>query len=299
MNLAALDLNLLVTLEALLAEASVGRAARRVGLSQPAVSHALRRLRGVLGDPLLVRVGPSMQLTPRAHALREPLGRALHEVRGLLQDERFEPGTSQRSFSLMMPDLLIDLIMPQLLARLQAIAPGVRLSVAPWRGAALHEEQARDVDAVITCTRTLLPGFRRQRLYTDRDALALRRGHPLGSRVGAWRGFMQARHVAVVGSGAREDMIDTWLRSKGVERPIGLTVPGYLQALHVVARSDLVAFVPGRLIDALVEPLGLLRVAPPVDPGVDEQYLFHPQRAQTDAGSKWLRGVLVAIGRAL
>src|SRR5687767_125378 len=91
MNLSSLDLNLLVALDALLSEASVGRAASRIGLSQPATSHALRRLREVIGDPLLVRVGARMQLTPRAQALRAPLREALDRVRGLFVAEGFDP----------------------------------------------------------------------------------------------------------------------------------------------------------------------------------------------------------------
>src|SRR5882672_8389748 len=106
MNLASLDLNLLVALDALLAEASVGRAASRIGLSQPATSHALRRLREMIGDPLLVRVGARMELTPRAQSLRAPLADALEQLRGLFTPEGFDPAVSTRRFALMMPDLV-------------------------------------------------------------------------------------------------------------------------------------------------------------------------------------------------
>ena len=114
--------------------------------------------------------------------------------------------------------------------------------------------------------------------------LAVRRGHPLGARLKNIDAFRAARHVAVACDGAREDMIDTWLRRHGIERSIALTVPSYLQALRMAARTDLVAFVPGRLVAALAAPLGLVAVAPPLDPGVDEQFMFHPTRAQADPG---------------
>src|SRR5262245_7303047 len=177
MHLSALDLNLLVALDALLAEASVGRAARSIGLSQPAASHALARLRSVLQDPLLVRAGGRMELTARAQTLRAPLAAALEQVRGLFEPRAFEPAKSARRFVLMMPDLVVDLLMPALALRIAAQAPHVRLDVTPWRGAAMHHADAmRDVDVVITCRGEACPGFVRQRLYTDRDVVAVRRG---------------------------------------------------------------------------------------------------------------------------
>lgn len=300
MNLAALDLNLLVALDALLTEAQVGRAAMRVGLSQPAMSHALRRLREVLGDPLLVRVGARMELTPRAQGLRAPLAAALDQVRGLFVSEAFDPATSTRKFRLMMPDLVVDLVLTPLAKRVSEAAPGVQLEVAPWRGPEIMTpEFARSIDIVVACIGDAFPGFHRQLIYTDSDALAVRRNHPLGERLRRLSVFKNARHVAVVSRGAREDMIDAWLRGEGVERQIALTVPGYLEALHVAARTDLVAFVPRRLIAVLAKPLGLVTVTPPIDPGLDRQFLFYPTRAQVDPSSIWLRRMIVAIGHEL
>ncbi len=111
--------------------------------------------------------------------------------------------------------------------------------------------------------------------------------------------FLKARHIAVVIRGQNEDLIDSWLRSKGIERPIALVVPGYIEALHIVARTDLVAFVPGRLIAALAKPLSLAAIAPPLDPGIDEQFMFTPTRAQFDPGSIWLRQLMLQTGREL
>src|SRR5260370_2124313 len=288
MNLASLDLNLLVALDALLSEAHVGRAAARIGLSQPAASHALRRLRELLDDPLLVRAGARMELTPRAQALRAPLAQVLDQVRGLLVAETFDPRTSSRRLALMMPDHVVDLVVPLLLERIGAQAPHVRLDVAPWLGPAIMTaELARSIDLVIACTDEAFAGFHRERLFADTEALAVRRGHPAGARLGRLDEFLLARHVAVVGRGQREDPIDSWLREKGVERRIALVVPSYLQALHMVAHTDLVAFVPRRLIETLVEPLSLIAVSPPIDPGKYEEFVFHPTRAQVDPCSIW------------
>jgi DNA-binding transcriptional LysR family regulator len=126
-----------------------------------------------------------------------------------------------------------------------------------------------------------------------------RKGHPLGKRLKDAEVFFKARHIAVVGRGEAEDMIDAWLRTKNLTRPVALTVPGYIQALHVVSQTDLVAFVPRRLIAALSESLSLMTVTPPIDPGTDQQYMFHPTRAQVDAGSIWLRNLVLETGRGL
>src|SRR6201995_4145915 len=299
MNLAALDLNLLVALDALLLEANVSRAAMRVGLSQPAMSHALQRLRDMLGDPLLVRVGARMELTPRALALRGPLAQTLDQVRGLFIPDDFDAIRSERRFRRMMPDLAGELLMPPLMAKVTELAPNVRLDIVPWRGPAIfNAEFARTIDLVISIG-DAFKGFHRQLLYTDHDALAVRRGHPLGAKLKRRDAFLNARHVAVVIRGQNVDLIDDWLRPKGIERRIALVVPGYIEALHIVARTDLVAFVPGRLIAALAKPLSLKAVAPPLDPGLDEQFMFYPTRAQFDPGSVWLRKLMLEIGREL
>jgi DNA-binding transcriptional LysR family regulator len=300
MNLSSLDLNLLVALDALLAEGHVGHAAKRIGLSQPATSHALHRLREITGDPLLVRAGARMQLTPRAEGLRAPLAEALHQVRSLFVEDRFDPATSARRFALMMPDHVVDLVMPPLLERIGAAAPEIRLDVTPWKGpSVLNADLARSVDLVIACVDEGFSGFHRQRLFADTEAVTVRRGHPLGARLKRMETFLDAAHVAVIGRGQREDPMDTWLREKGIRRRIALAVPGYLQALHVVARTDLVAFVPRRLIEALADALSLIVVLPPIDPGTYEEFLFHPLRASADPGSIWLRKHALQIGRML
>jgi DNA-binding transcriptional LysR family regulator len=299
-NLSAIDLNLLVALDALLVEAHVGHAGRRIGLSQPAASHALGRLRELLGDPLLVRVGSRMELTARAQALHAPLARALEHVRELFSTDPFDPATSTRRFVLMMPDLVIETIMPSLLARVSAQAPQVRLDIVPWRDPlTMAEPLARSLDVAICCAADGLTGFHRQRLYTDTDVLAVRRGHPIGAGLSRLDRFLDARHVAVVGTDRAADYIDVWLREIGIERRIALTVPSYLQALRVAAQTDLVAFVPSRIVAALSGPLALQAIRPPADPGVDVQIMAFPRRAHADPASIWLRSLIAAIAERL
>ena len=300
MNLSSLDLNLLVALDALLLEANVSRAALRIGLSQPAGSHALQRLRLMLDDPLLVRVGARMELTPRAQSLRAPLAQTLEQVRELLTTQSFDAARSQRRFRLMMPDIIAELFLPLLATRVGEQAPGVRLEVVPWRSpATISNEFGRSLDLIISCLGDAYPGFHRLLLYEDSDALAVRRDHPIGRRLKDAEVFFKARHIAVVGRGDGDDMIDTWLRTKNLARQVALTVPGYIQALHVVSQTDLVAFVPRRLIAALSASLSLMSVAPPIDPGTDQQFMFYPTRAQVDPGSIWLRNLVLETGRGL
>ena len=299
MNLNSLDLNLLVALDALLRDASVSRAAMRLNLSQPATSHALQRLRDLIGDPLLVRNGARMELTPRAQALRSPLAQALDQVRTLFVSDEFDAARSERHFRLMMPDLAVELLMPPLMEKVTRLAPNVTIDVVPWRSSTIFTPDfARTIDLVISIGNSF-KGFHRQRLYTDLDALAVRRGHPAGAKLRKREAFVAARPVAVIIRGHHEDLIDTWLRTKGIERRIALVVPGYIEALHVTARTDLVAFVPRRLIAALSKQLSLMTVTPPLDPGIDEQHMFYPTRAQMDPGSIWLRKLMLETGREL
>src|SRR5437899_11165597 len=299
MNLNSLDLNLLVALDALLREANVSRAAMHIGLSQRRGCYALQRVRDLIGDPLLVRTGARMELTLRAQGLRGPLTQALEQVRGLFTRDEFDAARSERHFRLMMPDLAVELLMPPLMEKVTKLAPNVTIDVVPWRGPAIFTaEFARTIDMVISIGNAFT-GFHRQRLYTDSDALAVRRGHPIGARLKRPDVFLDARHVAVVIRGQSEDLIDIWLRPKGIERKIALVVPGYIEALHVAARTDLVAFVPRRLVAALTKQLSLQTVAPPFDPGIDEQFMFYPTRAQMDPGSIWLRNIMLGIGREI
>jgi len=300
MDLASLDLNLLKALDAFLREANVGRAALRLRLSQPAASHALRRLREALHDPILVRNGLRMELTPRAESLREPLKAALDQMQSLFAGEPFNPAQSARHFRLLFPDLVVELLLPQVMNKIAKQAPRVAIEVMPWRGPdGMTVEFTRSLDLICSFAADAYKGFHRLTLYKDSDAVAVRKGHPLGKRLSRRETFFSVRHVAVAGRGQREDIIDFWLRGKNLERNVALTVPTYIEALHLVSRSDLVAFVPRKLIASLARQLMLAAIDPPVDPGIDEQFLFYPARAQTDSGSIWLRNLVVETAREM
>jgi len=299
-NLSSIDLNLLVALEALLSETHVGRAARKLGLSQPATSHALKRLRDLLCDPLLIRVGSRMELTPRAAGLREPLGETLQRVQTILVADSFEPQRSSRRFSVMMQDHIAHLIVPALVKRVHFDAPGVRVDVLPWQSpASMRLERFRAIDLLLSCSINEIAGFQRETLFTETEVTVLRKGHPSSLQMKNLRAFLNSKHVAVVGRGLTEDPVDTWLREQGLTRQIVLRVPSYLQALQAVSQTDLVAFVPRRLAESLARPLSLALLRPPIDPGEYQEYLFYPHRAFQDAASIWLRKLALEIGKQL
>ena len=300
MNLSSVDLNLLVALDALISEAHVGRAARKIGLSQPATSHALNRLRGLFADPLLVRVGSRMEPTPRALSLRDALSETLQRVHGLLVPDAFDPATSTRRFGVMMQDHMAQLVVPALVKRVHSEAPGVRLDFLPWQNpSTLKIERLRSIDLFISCSISEIGGFERERLFAETEVTVVRRGHPKALRLKNLNTFLTSGHVAVVGRGLTEDPVDSWLRQEGWARNVVLRVPSYLQALQTVAQSDLIAFVPKRLAESMARPLSVAVLAPPIDPGEYEEYLFHSVRSAQDPAFNWLRKLVLAIGARL
>lgn len=300
MNLAGIDLNLLVVLDALLSEVHVGRAGARVGLSQPATSHALARLRSLFDDQMLVRSGTGMVLTPRALALRGPVAEFIGSARDVLRSERFDPLESRRHFRFMMPDLVFHLMMPPLLRRLQSEAPGIRVEGLTWRGPELLTGRTLGgLDFIVTSLARDITGFDRDWLYDDRDLIAVRSGHPARNTVASIEGLTAARHVAVVGAGETSDVLDSWLATVGIRREVAAVAPGYSVALSIAAASDLVAIVPGKFARHLAPASGLDLIELPIDPGVDCLDILCPVRSRSDPATIWMRQCMQHIAAAL
>ncbi len=303
MNLAALDLNLLVVLRALLAERSVTRAARLVGLSQPATSHALARLRDVLGDPLFVRSGRELALTPRAEALREPLDAALGELERALDGPRpFDPGSSRRTFTIGTSDYILFVLMPALLARLARSAPGIDLRIRSEIG---HRNVAEwlssgEIDLAITVIGpTRRPGVHVEPLFSDEFACLVRRDHPRVKKRLTLDTFAELPHAFVAPRGTRGGAVDDALRALGRERRVALLLPNFLVAPHVVARSDLVVTLGARIAKSFAEHLPLRVLPPPlVLPGFEMSLAWH-EKMDADAGHTWMRRQIVEAAREI
>jgi DNA-binding transcriptional LysR family regulator len=300
MNLAAVDMNLLVLLEALLDEAHVRRAGQRVGLSQPAASHALARLRDLFSDPLLVRVGTTMVRTPRAEALRKPLAQFVASAQAVLRMDAFDPRTSRRTFRFMLGDLVSHLMMPPLLACLARAAPGIRVELIPWRGPALLTDRALgEIDFFVTSLNREFSGFSRSPLYKDKDTLAVRAGHPDKRALSTVKGFHASQHVSVVGAGEDRDELDEWLDKVRLRRNVAVAAPSHLIALRIAAATDYVSFVPRRFAAARKAELDLALIKPPIDPGIDVLYLMTPAKSASDKGALWMKSQIEGIARTL
>jgi DNA-binding transcriptional LysR family regulator len=279
-------LDLLVAADVILDSANLTVAGERLGLSQPAVSRLLARLREAFDDPLLVRVGARMRATPRAEALREPLAALLRSAEDLYAPAGFDPARAQRVFRAVIPDVVAAVILPELLDRLAREAPACRLELWPWRPRA---EQPRDLDFVITTEIEGFPDFRMAPLFQDHDVLAFASAEaPPGDP-------LALSHVAVVAAGASRDPVDRWLAESGRERRIGVVVPHYLLALQLVSRGDRVAILPSRMVAALGVPLGVRGVELPIPQAADQQWLMHPPQLDADPGSRWLRSLVQAV----
>ena len=288
-NIATIDLNLLTALDVLLETGSVSVAARRVGLSQPAMSHALARLRGLLGDPVLVRSGGAMLATPLAEELRLPLRRILDQTSGLLRLREFDPARSARRFTLMMSDYSGTLLFPPLMNRILERAPGASLHLCPWsREPEQLVARISACDAAITCHPPGSAQLQGQWLFRDRDAVALRKGNPLRGKVRDLQAFLDAPHIAVAVQDER-DPVDAWLQEEGLSRRVAGSVSQYVQALHVVSESDFLAVIPERLILRFARPLGLEIRPLPLDGGAFDVMMLHGERNHRDGGSQWIR----------
>lgn len=197
----------------------------------------------------------------------------------------------------MMHDHIAHLVVPGLVKRMNSDAPGARLDILPWQSpVSMKPERFRSIDLLISCSTDEIAGFDRETLFNDTEVTVVRKGHPAASRMKNLKTFLSSSHVAVVGSGLTEDPVDRWLRQEGVARHIVLRVPSYVQALQAVAQSDLLAFVPKRLAESLAGPLSLAVLPPPLDPGVYQEYVFHPRRAAQDPASIWFRQLILRIG---
>lgn len=295
-NLSGIDLNLLAVLEALLEEEHVGRAARRVGLSQPAASQALARLRALFKDELLIRSGARMVRTPYAQTLAAPLRDTLDRVRSLFDGGLFEPASSERTFTIMAPDVIVDTLAPPLLEYLGKTAPGMSLTFFPWRGAALVTPYDLDrLDFIITSEHARFSGFKSSPLYSDTDVLVVRANHPNRRALRTKAGFLDQAHIAVVGAGEIEDVSEPWLRSMGLDRRIAVRAPTYLLALRLAARSDLVAFAPGRLALSLKDAYGLCVLPAPVEVSPDAIQLLVSTRSASDAAHQWMSATISEV----
>lgn len=300
-QLQAVDLNLLIALEAMLSERSVTRAGLRIGLTPSAMSHALARLRTTFGDDLLVRTRGGMVATARGEQMLAPLRRALEDLSAMIAGPGgFDPASSRREFTIATTDYVEAVLLPPLLAGVSAEAPGVLLRVHALESSDVAEPLERGThDVAVGVAFDTSPGLQQQALFDETMVLVCRKGHPLVKRNIDLATYLQLRHVMVSVRGGSTSAVDEQLAALGHRRQITLLVPHFLAAPLIVACSDLVMTTPARIIEKLGEALGLRVLAPPFTvPGFTVRQVWH-ERQQDDPGHLWLRRQVFAAAASL
>ena len=292
-NIAGLDLNLVPALEALLRRRNVTRAAEDVGLSQPAMSRALARLRDLQGDPLLVRAGAGYVLTPRAQALQPQVALAAAQLRALFQPADFDPATQSRILRLAATDTHTVMILPGVMARLAREAPGVDLRVETYRPDFWQRLTTGPLDFAFALSTTPLPaGVSSEIVAEDRIALVMRRGHPAADRDWTLADYADWPHVGVALSGDGLSDIDTLLAAQGVSRRIALVTPHFTAALAAVAAGDMVTTISAAFARRFAPAMDLVLKPPPfADAGLSITLVCSHVRA-TDPFLHWFRGLV-------
>lgn len=294
MELEEIDLNLLVVFRQMLVERRVSRVAEKLGVSQPAVSNALARLRKLLGDELFLRTARGMEPTPFAEQLSESVSYALGMIHSALnQRASFEPAASQRRFSIGMTDIGEIYFLPRLMDRLAREAPSITLSTVRNQAVNLRDEmEAGKVDLAIGLLPQLKAGFFQRRLFRQRYVCLFRRGHSLDRNKISLAEFSEAEHVVVVSAGTGHGQVDEWLQRRGVQRRVRLTVPHFVAVGDILLATDMVATVPERLAQRMAGPFGLVYVAHPAPLPEMAINLFWHAKYHKDPANQWLRGLV-------
>jgi DNA-binding transcriptional LysR family regulator len=297
MNMTDLDLNLLRAFDAIATEGSVTVAGERIGLSQPAMSNALARLRLLFDDPLFVRTPRGMRPTPFAQQLARPVREALRLVQGALQQHAgFDPKLSGNTFRFHMSDIGEMVFLPGLLERVKRAAPGVKIEVKRIPIKEVHAAlEAGELDLAVGFLPGLTAGMRQQPLFREHYVCMLRADHPVvGAKINA-RQFREAAHVLVSYAGTGHQVIEQTFLEEGLGGRIAVRVPHFLVVPMILARTDLIVTVPSR-VAAVFAQLGNFKVLklPIAMPSFEVRLHWH-QRFHQDPANRWLRELMAEL----
>ncbi|MBN3786931.1 LysR family transcriptional regulator [Burkholderia sp. Ac-20353] len=290
MNLRSVDLNLLVVLDALLTEKHVTRAAAKVGLSQSAMSSALRRLRVLMRDELLIRNASGMEPTPRALELEEPLRQLLRQAERLVKSSSsFDPATTTQHYRLRMSDVLEYLLMPALLEQLEQEAPGVTLDVVhvPPRQTVIALD-ADDIDVAVSMDLEHTSAVRSTPLFDDRMVCVLAQGHPHAADEMTMELFLALPHLKVSMSSTDGRYVDAMLADMQRVRNVALNVPHWLVVPHLLRRSSMIAVMSARMARCFAEDGLVLKELPFSSTGFHWSMYWH-RRHDSAPAQAWLR----------
>ncbi|MCC6210406.1 MAG: LysR family transcriptional regulator [Burkholderiales bacterium] len=294
MDISRIDLNLLVVFEALLEHQSVTRAGAAIGLSQPAMSAALARVRALFDDPLFVRAAGGVRPTARAEALAEPVRRVLQAVRSeVLAKAHFDPRATSRSFTLITPDIGEIAFLPRLLARLAAEAPNATIRTLAMPPPAIERalESGRADLAVGLFPDLTRARFYQRRLFRNSFICAVAANHHSLAEPVSLKLFLEASHAVVSPEGRSHDLFERELRRRNCVRRVRLEIPHYLSLPAIIAASDLVATVPRDIGFAFAKLAKLRLLEPPFNVSFDVRQYWH-ERAHKDPVNVWLRKMI-------
>lgn len=301
-ELAAIDLNLLVVLHSLLRTRSLTRTAAQLGVSQPAASRALARLRVAFGDRLLVRGGRGMVPTVRAEELSEPLAEAMAKLGSVLDKPRFDPTVSSRLFRIATTDYGAVAVLPSFMAKFTREAPGAGIEVVSFSRDVFKALSGGEVDLLLYSDAPVPVSLHARELFRETFVSLVRRGHPLLDRPSmeeiSLEAFAALPHILVSVFGGPTGPVDQALARHGLRRRVALWVPYFATAAFVAAETDLVVTLPARIAARLAGHAGLARLRTPaiVDP-FGYRLLWH-ERSHRDPGAHWLRALMVESARA-
>lgn len=296
-DLSAVDLNLLVILSALLETQSVGQAAVQLGMSQPAVSRALARLRQQFGDRLLVKGGRSMLPTAYASDLAGPLETLLKQAAALYgAGPMFDAATTTRVFRLATTDYGAIAVLPHVLSQMTLQAPNAALEIVGFGRDTFQMLAEGQIDIAFYADDLVPNSLRTSDLFTEDYACMVRSGHPLARRIVGGRiemdDYLAHDHALVTVAGGRTGIVDDALRSLGHKRRIALWLPYFMTAAVLVARSDLIITLPRRAAEAAAGSLGLISFMPPVALESFGYRMIWHERTHQDAACCWLRDLI-------
>lgn len=303
MDIDGVDLPLLRCFSVLMSERNVTRAAERLGLSQPAVSHALARLRRLFDDPLLLRAQGHMTPTSRALELDAAVGRILAGVEALLEEPPgFDPRRSRASFVLTATEYTEYVLAPKLLERLRREAPGVDIDIRrPNRALAAGWLERGEIDFRLGWVRDPAAGLRSKPLFQDRLVCLARRDHPVAQPGMGIAQYIDLPHVRqqIIGSTETGRIIDETVSALGAKLRLMLLVQNYLTIPYAVAQSDVIATVPERLALGFVDRLPLQVVEVPLKLPVLKHVLFWHERTHKDPRHRWFRQLVGDVAKTI
>jgi len=297
MDLRDIDLNLLVIFNQLLMDRRVSTSADKLGLSQPAVSNALKRLRALLKDELFVRTSRGMEPTPYALHLIEPIGYALSTLQNALnQRDSFDPASSERTFTLGLTDIGEIYFMPTLMTMLSREAPRIKISTLRHNTGHLSDDMAAgNVDIAIGLLPSLTTGFFQRRLFKQRYVCMFRQGHPKARNPISLAQYKSLPHVGVTSDNTGHSEVDAWLTRKGIARDIHLHVPHFVAVGHILQSSDLIATVPERFAQKCAGPFQLETSPLPFKLPEIAINLFWHAKYNREPANVWLRQRIIEL----